>query len=403
MQSRSSSGNNATSASAPFEVLESVRQVKAWRQPLLLKQETVGFVPTMGNLHQGHLELGAERIYEFMSRKLIMVIVKRSLRECDHTAVSIFVVRLFSVQKYACCLFSRAELYVISQNPAQFAPNEDLANYPRTLQADIDALASVEDTQSSRRVSALFLPQVHALYPTGIQQDIEHQKGTFVDVKGFSHQMEGSSRPTFFRGVATVVTKLFNIVQVKSILFLPTFQSICCAELEEQPDWTFFGQKDIQQCFVLRQMLRDLHLPFPPSPSHLVICPTERDAGTGLALSSRNNYLSQAERNFAPVLYRALQAAASKYAEVYKASDGGVVPALVLQEAAANVVQEAGRDAKSHGIDLRLIYIAINSPATLEDMTAIAPGEGCILSGAMWLGRTRLIDNLVLNYDLNPA
>lgn len=118
--------------------------------------------------------------------------VQNSLEQCDLTIVSIFV------------------------NPAQFAPTEDLTTYPRTLEKDIEALTQA--SQSTKSVSALFLPAVKDLYPLGIEQDVSKQIGTFVEVKGFSHQMEGTSRPTFFRGVATVVTKLFNLVQVGTTL-----------------------------------------------------------------------------------------------------------------------------------------------------------------------------------------
>ncbi|GAA6039089.1 hypothetical protein NBRC10512_001001, partial [Rhodotorula toruloides] len=159
--------------SAPFPILASVAQLREWRAGCFERGEKVGFVPTMGALHDGHLSL-----------------VKASLAECEQTIVSIFV------------------------NPAQFAPHEDLATYPRTLEADIAALSSASvSSHPSRKVSALFLPPVEALYPSGITTDVSKQRGTFLEVKGLQEVMEGASRPGFFRGVATVVIKLFNLVQ----------------------------------------------------------------------------------------------------------------------------------------------------------------------------------------------
>ncbi|EIW80550.1 Nucleotidylyl transferase [Coniophora puteana RWD-64-598 SS2] len=295
----------------------------------------------MGALHDGHLSL-----------------VRRSLAENDLTVLSIFV------------------------NPAQFAPHEDLATYPRTLPRDLELLAqqtfsigSADGQGQVRTPSAVFLPSVHDMYPTGIVQDVAQQKGTFVEVKGYSHQMEGQSQPTFFRGVATVVTKLFNAVQ---------------------PTNAYFGQKDIQQGLLLRRMCRDLLLPN-PAPERLHICPTARDPSDGLALSSRNAYLSEKERGVAGTLYQALQAAESAWTSG-KTKTECVASALdIISTATARAVDE--------GIEMKLEYVELNDSETFEVLDSASKKDtaGCeavILSGALRVGKTRLIDNIVIG-DLN--
>jgi len=295
--------------------------------------KSVGFVPTMGALHDGHLSL-----------------VSRSLAENDLTVVSIFV------------------------NPTQFAPHEDLSSYPRTLPQDLEALASLHiasSTSEVRKTSAVFLPTVDVMYPSSVSQVVQAQKGTFVEVKGFGELMEGKSRPTFFRGVATVVTKLFNAVQ---------------------PSSAYFGQKDIQQALLLRRMVTDLLMAYPTAET-LHIIPTARSslpADGSLALSSRNAYLSQSERLFAPTLYRALEAAKGTW-------DGG----RSKDEAVASahfVVDEAMSKAKGCGVEVRMDYVEVNDPWSFE----VIEGNMCkgqqvlILSGAIWVGKTRLIDNIIL-------
>jgi len=180
----------------PIPIFTTVASYREWRHKARMENKSVGFVPTMGALHEGHLSLG-EFYTSLPSLELSSsVLVRRSLAENDLTVLSIFV------------------------NPAQFAPHEDLATYPRTLEQDLRVLLEqkVESSKSSevRSASAVFLPTVREMYPLGISQDVTSQKGTFVEVKGFSEQMEGKSRPTFFRGVATVVTKLFNAIEVSA-------------------------------------------------------------------------------------------------------------------------------------------------------------------------------------------
>ena len=159
--------------SGPIKTFDSVSLYRSWRDESIRQRQTVGFVPTMGALHEGHLSL-----------------VDASLRENDVTLVSIFV------------------------NPAQFAPHEDLSSYPRTLDSD---LAQLQDRLARSHIEkplSVLIPTVHDMYPNGFTQEVSKQVGAFVEVKGLSHQMEGLTRPTFFRGVATVVTKLLNIVMV---------------------------------------------------------------------------------------------------------------------------------------------------------------------------------------------
>jgi len=291
----------------------------------------------MGALHDGHMSL-----------------VRRSLAENDLTVMSIFV------------------------NPAQFAPHEDLATYPRTLPRDLEVLGaqsvSVRSALSSDRTirtpSAVFLPSVQEMYPSGINQDPAVQKGTFIEVKGYGDQMEGKSRPTFFRGVATVVTKLFNAIE---------------------PTNAYFGQKDIQQCLVLKRLCRDLLLSH-PDPEHLHIVPTARDPSDNLALSSRNAYLSAEGRRLAPTLYRALKVAEQAW------NDGQ--QKAVCVERATDVVREVASASASEELPISLDYIEFNDSDSLEPLEGtrcIEPGsQPVILSGAMWIGKTRLIDNIVL-------
>ncbi|KAH0836760.1 Pantoate-beta-alanine ligase-domain-containing protein [Lanmaoa asiatica] len=323
----------STLPESPIPILNSIPACRAWRQTAFDRKKTVGFVPTMGALHDGHLSL-----------------VRRSLHENDLTVVSIFV------------------------NPAQFSPQEDLGTYPRTLPADLKQLTKqqVNVLDDVRTPSAVFLPGIQGMYPSGISQDVSLQKGTFVEVKGYSHQMEGISRPHFLRGVATIVTKLFNVVQ---------------------PTNAYFGQKDIQQALLLRRMCRDLLLANPEA-DRVHIVPTERDTVDGLALSSRNTYLSTEERSVANTLYRALQAAESGWL-AGETKDACIRAAEVL-------VTGAVRGAASRGIDMKLEYIQMNDSDTFEVLDgrsqrqSVVGGSPVILSGAIWVGRTRLIDNIVV-------
>ena len=257
----------------------------------------LGFVPTMGYLHAGHLSL-----------------VRRAKAECGAVAVSIFV------------------------NPTQFGPSEDFARYPRDPERDLALL---------RKAGAdwVFLPDVETMYPPGAT--------TFIDVGAVATMLEGAVRPGHFRGVATVVAKLFNIVQ---------------------PSRAYFGQKDAQQCVVIRRMARDLDMAV-----EVVVCPTVREPD-GLAMSSRNAYLKPAERQAAGVVYRALCAAEARYAS-------GEQDAEALRKTMRTVLATVPHA----GID----YVSVADPEALTELDGIGP-KGALLSLAVRFGGTRLIDNIVL-------
>lgn len=223
-------------------------------------------------------------------------------------------------------------------NPTQFGPHEDFGRYPRTFEADC-ALAEAEGAD------LLFAPAVEEMYPAGAT--------TFVDVEGLSERLDGHSRPGHFRGVATVVTKLF---------------------VAAEADLAFFGQKDAAQVSVLRRMTRDLRLP-----TEIVVCPIVRDAD-GLALSSRNAYLSPAERKQALTLRRALLR----------------VEQLVAQgERSAAVLVDAARDQFAAAPEVRMDYVAAIDWDTLEPVETALPGT--LFAVAAYAGSTRLIDNVILS------
>jgi pantoate--beta-alanine ligase len=276
--------------------VETIAQMKTACRGATRSGKTLGLVPTMGALHEGHLSL-----------------VRAAKRECDVIAVSIFV------------------------NPLQFGPTEDFEKYPRTFQRDA---AMLEDLG----VDLLFAPLVKEMYPAGAK--------TFVDVDDLSSKLDGGSRPGHFRGVATVVCKLFEIVR---------------------PDRAYFGQKDAAQVALLRKMARDLDMDV-----RIVVCPIVREAD-GLALSSRNAYLNAEQRRQGLVLSRSLQ-------QVKAAVEGGEADAHKLIEVGSQVIaSEPGA---------RLDYFAIVHPDTLEPVARAVPGT--LVAVAAWVGATRLIDNLVL-------
>ena len=256
----------------------------------------VGLVPTMGFLHEGHLSL-----------------VRRARKECASVVASIFV------------------------NPTQFGPNEDLATYPRDLDRDLALLEAAG-------ADLVWTPTVEVMYPADFQ--------THVEVESVSRGLEGERRPGHFRGVATVVAKLFAAVQ---------------------PQLAYFGQKDAQQTVVIRQMARDLSFPV-----EVVICPIVREPD-GLALSSRNTYLHGDERLAATVLYRALTAARDAF-------DSGSRDAETLRGIMAGVI-----DAETLA---RRQYVSCADPITLRELDG--PVERALLSMAVFVGKTRLIDNLLL-------
>ena len=257
----------------------------------------LGFVPTMGALHEGHLSL-----------------VRAARAQSDVVAASIFV------------------------NPLQFAPSEDLAKYPRQFERDRQLL-------EAERCELLFAPEVSDMYPAGAT--------TFVEVAGISDRLDGKSRPGHFRGVTTVVSKLFHIVE---------------------PDAAFFGQKDAAQVAIIRRMVRDQDFPV-----QIVVCPIVREKD-GLAMSSRNAYLDPQQRKQATVLHRALM-------RVQTMADTG--------ESSAEKLVAAGKEVIAEEPAARLDYLEAVDWETLEPVTDI--GKGALIAVAAWIGTTRLIDNVVLH------
>ena len=257
---------------------------------------TVGLVPTMGYLHEGHLSL-----------------IRLAKAECDNVVVSIFV------------------------NPTQFGASEDLSKYPRDLERDLSLIEPLG-------VDLVWTPTAEIMYPTGYQ--------TWVEVDAITRPLEGSMRPTHFKGVTTVVAKLFNAVQ---------------------PHKAYFGQKDAQQAAVIRQMVRDLNFPI-----DVIVCPIVREAD-GLAMSSRNKYLEGADRKAATVLFRALSAAKDAY-------EGGERNAEVLRGKMKEVLENEPR--------AQIQYVSCADYDSLEELEVVR-GKA-LLSMAVILGKTRLIDNFVL-------
>jgi len=256
---------------------------------------TVGLVPTMGYLHEGHLSL-----------------IRRAREECDHVVVSIFV------------------------NPTQFGPKEDLAKYPRDLERDSSLIEPYTDL--------LWTPIAEIMYPQGYQ--------TWVEVEAMTLPLEGAMRPGHFRGVTTVVAKLFNTVQ---------------------PHKAYFGQKDAQQAAVIRQMVRDLNFPI-----EIVVCPIIREAD-GLAMSSRNVYLDPEQRKAATVLYRSLSAAKEAY-------ENG--------ENNADQLRQVMKDVLASEPLAQMQYVSCADYETLEELEVV--NKKALLSMAVYFGKTRLIDNFIL-------
>lgn len=282
-----------------MQVAETIADVRRIRAGF---DQSVGLVPTMGALHAGHLAL-----------------VKAACADNDAVIATIFV------------------------NPTQFGPNEDLSNYPRDLQRDLDSLEAAG-------VDLVFTPTPDVMYPT------DHV--TAVEVREITDGQEGAHRPGHFRGVATVVAKLFNITQ---------------------PTTAYFGQKDAQQVVVIRRMVRDLDFPL-----DIAVCPTVREAD-GLALSSRNRYLNAEERAAAPVIYRALQAAGERY------EAGERDPAALRDLIQAMIDAEALATAD---------YISVADPVSMAELQE-ATNHPMLLSLTVRVGPARLLDNSLLPLSLN--
>ncbi len=280
-----------------MQIVEEIVSLREIRRTWQSSKEDIAFVPTMGNLHQGHLEL-----------------VKEAKKVASKVVVSIFV------------------------NPMQFGPDEDLDAYPRTLEQDKRSLEELG-------VDLLFMPKAEDIYSRGLEQQ------TFVEVPSLSYMICGASRPGHFRGVATIVCKLFNMVQ---------------------PNHAFFGEKDFQQLQVIKAMVTDLSM-------NLTIhgVPTKRD-DDGLALSSRNGYLNDEERNIAPVLYKQINVLADSILA------GRRDFSVLIKEAKTNLAN-AG---------FKPDYIELRNAETLLQVGH--EDKYLVILAAAFLGKTRLIDNLQL-------
>jgi len=279
------------------KILSNITETDALCRLARANGQRLGLVPTMGALHEGHLSL-----------------VRAAKARCDTVTVSLFV------------------------NPTQFGPNEDLAKYPRPYERDRELL-------EKEGVAILFAPSAEEMYPQG--------KATWVVVEGLSERLDGRSRPGHFRGVTTVVSKLFHIIE---------------------PDVAFFGQKDAAQSAVIRRMVRDLSFPV-----EIVICPIVREPD-GLAMSSRNAYLNPDERHRALALHRSLKRVEDEFR-------GRERRAATLIAAATKVFAQEPQ--------VRLDYFEIVDPDTLDPVDQIE--RPALVAVAAYVGSTRLIDNRILN------
>jgi pantoate--beta-alanine ligase len=279
-----------------MKICATISEVRAACGDARANGKRLGLVPTMGALHEGHLSL-----------------VRAAKAQSDAVTVSIFV------------------------NPTQFGPTEDLSKYPRQFERDRQLL-------EKEGVEILFAPPVEEIYP--------HGEVTWVLVEGLSEKLDGRSRPGHFRGVTTIVAKLFHVVE---------------------PEAAFFGQKDAAQLAVIRRMVKDLNFPV-----EIVACPIVREPD-GLAMSSRNAYLSREERGRALVLQRALQ-------ETRKQFSAG-------ERSAAKLVS-AGKEVFAREPQVALDYFEIVDPDTLDPVEQIS--QDTLVAVAVYVGATRLIDNVVL-------
>lgn len=343
----------------PFRIFEDVQKLRSFRKELLMQHRTVGLVPTMGALHAGHLSL-----------------IRAAAKENSDVFVSVFV------------------------NPTQFGVSEDLASYPRTWEADIAQLSDLDKELALKqprsrsslssgpdqvegvagRITAIFHPSVKTIYPTLPPSSEETGDGSFVLITPLGKKLEGASRPVFFRGVATVCAKLFNIVQ---------------------PDRVYFGQKDVQQSILIKRMVQDFHIP-----TEVRVMSTSREKD-GLAMSSRNVYLGEQRRQQATILHKALKAAEAVYesGEYSRQSILGAAEDVVATELLAN------KNTSSARAPFEFVYMSLADPSEMDEIEGnVDPTRGAILSGAVKMmpvlapqneeeraqKPVRLIDNIIL-------
>jgi len=280
-----------------MQVITTISEMQQWSQQQRRMGKTIGVVPTMGYLHDGHCSL-----------------IERAAAECDAVVTTIFV------------------------NPLQFGQGEDFERYPRDMERDTTIARAAGS-------SVVFAPTTAEMYPSGF--------ATTIDVGPIAERFEGAFRPGHFRGVATVVAKLFNLTQ---------------------PHVAYFGQKDYQQCLVISQMVRDLNMDIT-----LRILPTVREQD-GLAMSSRNVYLSAEQRRTASLLYRALQAG---------------IDAIARGERRRQHINKRMQEILDQIPDARIDYAAAATAERLEEPDEFPPGASVVLLLAVRIGSTRLIDNML--------
>lgn len=289
-----------------MRLITAIREMKDRVSELKRENQTIGFVPTMGALHEGHLSL-----------------IRAAKRENGAVVVSIFV------------------------NPIQFCPGEDFEKYPRQMESDKELLQQIGG------VDTVFFPDVREMYPEGFR--------TSVDIKDLTNRLCGLSRGGHFAGVLTVMAKLFNIIK---------------------PDAAYFGQKDFQQTVLIKKMVTELNMDV-----EIKVMPTVRDKD-GLALSSRNQYLSEEERQDASCLYQSLLKAKLLV-------NAGKTDAKKIINEMVNVISPSPYPPHPGGrVGVRIDYVSIVNPDTLEDVREI--NGKAVATLAVWIGKTRLIDNMIL-------
>ncbi|MBL7158114.1 MAG: pantoate--beta-alanine ligase [Candidatus Omnitrophica bacterium] len=284
-----------------LKVITEIDKMKTYAKIMRKDSKVIGFVPTMGYFHEGHLSL-----------------MRAARKQCDTVIVSVYV------------------------NPAQFAPYEDFTKYPRQIKRD-------EELARTEGADVIFVPRDEDMYPEGYS--------TYVNVEGLTEKLCGKARPGHFRGVTTVVMKLFEIVK---------------------PEIAYFGQKDAQQAFVIQKMIKDLNLDIT-----MKILATVREKD-GLAMSSRNSYLKKTERKEAPIVYQALL---------------GAERMVQAGENSAKVMTKAMRETIKKASSAKIDYISVVDTESLEDVATIK--NEALVTAAVLIGKTRLIDNIIVN--TNPG
>ena len=281
-----------------MQIIKTVAEMQMISAQIKKSGQTIGFVPTMGALHNGHLSL-----------------FDKARQKADVAIASIFV------------------------NPTQFGPNEDYEKYPRTLEADSEAAIK-------HNIDYIFIPSVQQMYPEGYS--------TYVNIKNITEVVEGIKRPGHFNGVGVVLTKLFNIVA---------------------PDYAFFGQKDYQQTLVVKQLVKDLNIPV-----EIFVEPTVR-LENGLAMSSRNKYLSEEERERATIIYKSL-------IEAKAAIQEGIKNRLELVKIVTNKLNKEPK--------IKIDYVCVALADSLKEVDQFKSNDNIVILIAAYMGNTRLIDNMLL-------